>query len=149
LSEDDIDIEKLVTFIDKNFKPIGRREVFKASKIYAGILITIIILFVYVIALSPYTPIQNQIPWALSFTALLLASVSFMQVSRKWLAKRLIKQQYDYMYPLLNDKREQTKYFLLSLLTMKIKNPNLELLPVYNMNKELFEKKKLIERLYE
>lgn len=143
------EVKKLIKFVDENFKPIRLRDILRASEMLTATVITLVILFVYIIALVPFTPIAEQIPWAISFSALVLASASLMATHTRRLRMRLVNQQFRRMYPRLDDKREQIKFFLLALLDMKIRNPRSKLITVYEMDKGLFDKRKLLERLYE
>jgi hypothetical protein len=142
-------IKKLIKLVDENFKPIRLRDIFKASEMFQATIIVIIVLYVYILVLTPFTPISVQIPWALSFAAILLATASFMQASRKTLGRRLVNQQFRRIYPLQEDQREETKLFLVALLTMKIENPSFKLSTIYEVDDRLFEKEKLLDNLYE
>jgi len=141
-------IKKLIKLVDDNFKPIRFKDIFKASEMLQATIIVIIVLYVYILVLTPFTPISVQIPWALSFSAVILAAASFMETSKKSLEKRLVNQRFRQVYPLLDDKREHTRLLLFALLAMKIKNPDIKLFTVYDMNKDLFSKEKLLEQFY-
>jgi hypothetical protein len=53
------------------------------------------------------------------------------------------------MYPRLGSKNERMKVLLCALLAMKMKNSSPKLSLLYGMDKSLFEKEKLLTRLYE
>jgi uncharacterized membrane protein affecting hemolysin expression len=149
LSQYEEDITRLIKFVDENFKSIGLIDVLKASEMFLATTIALIVLYGYLIALAPFNPISVQIPWALSFSAVILAAASFMQASRKSLRKQLVKQQFARIYPLLKNEEEPNKIFLTALLTMKIENPNIKLSVVYDIDKKLFDEEQLLKRLYE
>ena len=149
MSEYEENIKKLIRFVDENFKPIGLRDLLKASGMFRAIVITLIILLVYLIGLSPFTPIANQIPWAIAFVALVLVSASVIRTYGSQLRTSVVNQQFRRIYPLLDDKREQTKYLLFALLAMKVRKPSIKLFTLYEMNEGFFDEEKLLERLYE
>lgn len=78
-------IKKLIKLIDENFKPIGLKDILKASEMFLATVIAFIILYAYIIILAPFTPISAQIPWALSFCAVVLAAASLSKLQRNHL----------------------------------------------------------------
>jgi len=149
LPEHQDEVKKLIKFVDENFQPIRLRDILRASEMLTAIVITLVILLVYIFALVPFTPIAEQIPWAISFSVLVLASASLAATQTPSLRMRLINQQFRRMHPHLDEKGEQIELLLRALLNMKIRNPRIKLLTVYEMDKLLFDKGKLLERLYE
>jgi len=150
------DIKKLIDFVDKNFQPTKWQDVLQAFPFFKAILILLIILLVYLIALSPFTPLIYQIPWAISYAALLLTTASVMKALQREVQASLLKLRVEQMYPKLDSKSkedkkndERVKYLLYALLAMKIRNPYLKLSLIYDMDESLFDKDSLLTRLYE
>jgi len=148
-AKDELSVKELVKFVDDNFRPLTWREVFKTSRLITAMFITIIVLLVYLVGLSPFTPITNQIPMAIAFTALLLAALSVTRVLRREIQTSLTNYVVESMYPKLSQKDERTKYLVYALVFMKIMNQHLKLTTLYEINKSLFDTEKLLARLYD
>ncbi len=143
------DMQRLVKFVDENFQPIGLKDVLEASAFFRAVIIALIILLVYLVGLSLFTPLVYQIPWAISFVAVLMATASLAKALQREVQTSLVKLRMEQMSLRLGSADERTKCLLYSLLSMKIRNSNLKLSLLYEMDKSLFETEKLLERLYE
>lgn len=146
---EDNDLQRLVKFVDDNFDPIRLKDVLKASPFFKATIIVLIILLVYLVGLSPFTPIVYQIPWAISFVALLLTTASLAKALQREVQMSLVKLRMEQMCLRLGPVDERTKCLLYALLIMKIRNSNLKLSLLYEIDRSLFETEKLLGRVYE
>jgi len=113
--------------------------------------IAIAVLLVYLIGLAFFTPISitNQIALGISYIALGLAVISVARVLRREIQTSFTRHRVESMCSKLNQRDERTKYLLYALVFMKIMNEHLKLTVLYEIDKSLFKREKLLAKLYE
>lgn len=138
------EILKLVQLVDQDFNSTSFYFFFS----YPNVVVTIsFIAFYGLIAYSLVLPssIYEKIAVAVPFIAFSIALFSFMgRFGEEYLVGVNFKR-----FGMCVDKDK--KPILKALIKMKVKNPDFPLEQIYNMNKSksMFEKEKLLERLYE
>jgi hypothetical protein len=113
-----------------------------------GLICIFLITFFIIQTIDITVDYKLYIQFLISSGALLISAVAFYTVLfRKWdnafseyKAGKICKSlKYD----------EETKVLLASLIFMKLKQPKIKLMTIYNLEPEIFEKKNLIQSLYE
>lgn len=145
MSDQEVDIEKLVKLVDDKFKPPTIAEYINAFTPSKYLLILLVLALVVLCIASLFTQPATWIPWLLTAVALGIASASFLVVSRPLAKSSLLKMQFDEIFPHSEDKSEQAKLLLFPLIAMKMKNQTISLVVLYEMHRELFKKEKLLE----
>jgi len=149
MSDQEVDIEKLVKLINSKFKPFTLRESISAFPPLKYLLFLLVYAFAVPFLASFFTEPAIWIPWLLTVVALGIASVSFIAASQPLAKSGLLKIQFDKIFPNSEDKSEQAKLLLFPLIAMKMKNQAADLMVLYEMHGELFEKEKLLEWFYQ
>ena len=149
MSKSEYDIENLIRFVDEEFKPFDRLKTMRSSGSIWPVLLLFLTFFSVIIAASTTPSFLQQIPWILTFSAVAMATFSFLQASRKQLERNLLDKYFNELYSRLPKKTEQSEFFLRSLILMKIRNPKLKLQLAYQIEKKFFRKEELLKMLYE
>jgi magnesium-transporting ATPase (P-type) len=140
---DDNVVLELIRLVDKKYKR-SIWDIFLNPH-----LMTLVILVMLLIIVEAYLvsvkDIGEQLKIMIPFVALIIA---FFAVFEKGTDEASIKGNYK---RLRKEKmaNENNNHLLRSLIIMKNKHNKINLEQVYNMNKELFAKEKLLEKLYE
>jgi len=136
------EILELIALIDKKFEKKILDTLLHSSYNLALAVIFVMLILVEIYLWSTHD-IGKQLSIAIPFSALII--VFFAMVERS-LEDTLIRRSYE---RLGKDAEENQKPLLKALIKMKVKNPKFNLEQIYNMNKSMFSKEKLLERLYE
>lgn len=136
------EILELIRLVDSNFKFTPFDFFLRGSNIFpsmAFIVFFVLIGFYLVFARSPY----EQIVVATSFSAF---GVAFFSLLARFGEEHIVEVNFKRFGMCAEGNR---KPLLKELIKMKVKNPEFDLEQIYNMNKSMFKKEKLLERLYE
>jgi len=137
-------IIRLIRFVDRN-KP----NMFKSLDVFRGdmafsfatlvVILSITEIFLFFSTISG----SEKITIALSFLAFAIAFFSFIAYVGEGNVVKVNLKRFE------NCVEQNEKTLLKALIKMKVKNPKIDLEEIYKMNKSLFSKEKLLERLYE
>ena len=142
-TKNDVDILELIRLIDSN-----KDRLFKPLDIFYGSSIIFFLIAILYVAIEPVlilntTSLVDKAVLVLSLVAVVSALFSLITplVKENIIAKNFKKLESCVV--------TEKKPLLKSLIRMKAKNTKFDLEQIYNMNKEMFTKKKLLEKLYE
>jgi len=139
---------ELIKVVDDNFC-IKWYDVLSFSPI-AIILLFIVLLGILLTLYLPLATLPEKIAVNLIFFGLIIAFFQVVVSSPKLLEEQVINRNYKrisgLMAPLV---KTEKKLELKALITMKSKQPKFPLSEIYEMDESLFEKKKLLSKLYE
>ena len=136
------EILKLAQLVDRSYRFTLFDLFFRGSNAFA--FIGFIGLFVLVGVFLVIAPsVYDQIVVATSFSAF---SIAFFSLLARFGEEHIVEVNFK-RFGICVDKNK--KPFVKALIKIKVKNPEFDLVQIYNLNKSLFEKEKLLERLYE
>jgi len=151
------EIKLLIKFVEENLpKKMPLRVCFSYKVFKYGFMIVI---FVSILAFLKITFSYKQpptLPEEISFyglaAALLAAFIGFVSlfpIMYKTEKECYINFVTNYLINLKGTINEETKILLRALVTMKAKQPNVNLLEIFKVNPEFFSKERLLKSLYE
>jgi hypothetical protein len=142
-TKNDVDILELIRLIDSN-----KDRLFKPYDVFYGSSIIFFLIAILYIAIEPIlvlntTSLVDKAVLVLSLVAVVSALFSLITpfVKENIIAKNFKRLELCVV--------TEKKPLLKSLIRMKAKNTKFDLEQIYNMNKEMFTKEKLFEKLYE
>lgn len=146
----DDEILKLVQLVDQNKSIIPKWfDPFRGKMLI--LLIAFIYAFIVIYVSLIYLTLLNFAVAVAGIIALAGLTISFFTGIKPLLEENIVQVCYKRLETCHNVKNPQ-KPLLKALIKMRIKNPEFDLEQIYNMNKvnkDMFTKEKLLERLYE
>jgi len=134
-------ILELIRLVDRNFKVSLFDVFFRGDMAFPFIAFLVLLFFIEVYLFS--APTHETIVVALSFLAV---AIAFSSLMFGFMEKNIEKVNFK---RLGKDWENNEKPLLRALINMKAKNPKTDLEQIYNLNKSMFSKEKLLETLYE
>jgi hypothetical protein len=141
-------MKALIKHVDKNFKRSSYTDIFKAFPPILMLLVTLGIFLSLAVASLGSTLSAQWPSFLVSMVAILTAYYSFIMASRKYANKRLAYREAKRLSALLPDKSEEALVLLPPLVSIRMENYPVKLQDLYEVDKKLFLKVKLIEYYY-
>jgi len=141
-------IKMLVKFVDDNFKQRKTRDIFRFFM--PAVFILIIVVFTFSLIIYDWTSIStfSWAPSLASIMAIVIACISFINSSVKNMNKQIAYKIAERLRLRLADKSDEAFHMLVPLVALKQENYHLKLSVLYEIDKGLFQPKKLAEYFY-
>jgi len=137
------EILKLIRLVDRNknrtFKP---SDAFHGQRVMVGELLFAFIVILAVVTFSSES-LVSRLAIGLTFLAFI---VGFFSLFIRFMEENVVDANFE---RLEKDVKKDEKPLLKALIKIKAKNLEFDLEQIYNQNKSMFTKEKLLERLYE
>ena len=135
------EILELIQLVDHNFEFNPYYAFFHGNMAYPFVSFIALIAIVEVYLFT--APTHERIVTALAFLAV---SIAFLSLMSRFIEKNIVDMNFERFGMCVEGDK---KPLLKALIKMKTKNHEIELEQIYNLNKSIFSKEKLLERLYE
>lgn len=142
-TKNDVDILELIRLIDSN-----KDRLFKSYDVFYGSSIIFFLIAVLYIVIEPVLVLSTTslVDKAVLILSLIAVVTALFSLITPFVRENIIAKNFKRLeLCVVKEKRPLLK----SLIRMKAKNTKIDLEQIYNMNKEMFTKKKLLEKLYE
>jgi len=138
------EILKLIRLVDRN-KPIlfKKFDIFRGEATFPVVMLFVTLSFVEFFLFFVVASANEKIIIALSFLAL---AVAYFSLIGRFGEENIVNVNFKRLERCIE---EDKKPLLKALIKMKAKHPKFDLEQIYNLNKSMFIKEKLLERLYE